>query len=240
MILCLLAPLAAGADRPLRQPVLVELFTSEGCSSCPPADALLAQLAKQADVIVLSEHVDYWNELGWKDPYSQVLFTARQREYSQALHRDDIYTPQMIVNGRAEFVGGDRRRAQQEIDKAEATPGAAVAIDAQGSNRFRVTVRKEASPSNARADVMLAITEDNLSTDVRHGENSGRKLNHTAVVRSLAKIGSLDLRKAVEWSGETTVKPEAAWHPENLRVVVFVQEQSGRRVIGAGAIPLLH
>src|SRR5213594_3831029 len=99
-----------------RGPVLVELFTSEGCSSCPPADALLARLEKsqpvaEAEIIVLSEHVDYWNRLGWRDPFSSVEFTLRQQRYTEGFRRDGAYTPQMVVDGRVEFVGSDERQA---------------------------------------------------------------------------------------------------------------------------------
>src|ERR1700730_7669529 len=122
---------AAGPDG--RVPVVVELFTSEGCSSCPPADAVLAKLARSqpvqnAHVIVLSEHVDYWNNLGWVDPFSSPQFRARQNDYARAFGVESVYTPQMVVNGRAEFVGDDFRRASAEIEKAANQPSATIQL----------------------------------------------------------------------------------------------------------------
>jgi hypothetical protein len=180
-----------------RSPVIVELFTSEGCSSCPPADAVLAQLQQTqpvagVEVITLSEHVDYWNYIGWTDPFSSSAFSARQEIYAKAFgQQDNVYTPQMIVDGQTEFNGSAMNIAREAIAKAARSPKADVRIvipetKAQKDNQkvgLNVSV-KNVPPVNQGdvAEVILAITEDNLSSNVSRGENSGRKLAHTAVL----------------------------------------------------------
>ncbi|MEO7652913.1 MAG: DUF1223 domain-containing protein, partial [Bryobacteraceae bacterium] len=179
---------ALAASDPAPTPVLVELFTSEGCSSCPPADELLIDLEKTqpvpgARIIVLSEHVDYWNRLGWTDPFSSQLFSARQHRYAEALRKDGVYTPQMVVDGQGEFVGSDRRRAVAVIAEAARKTKAPVelACRAEGA-ALKFTVRIPGPPS-ADSDVLLAILENDLQSDVQRGENSGRKIQHRGVVR---------------------------------------------------------
>ncbi|MGH9558624.1 MAG: DUF1223 domain-containing protein, partial [Bryobacteraceae bacterium] len=181
-LILIAAALASGQTRPV---VLVELFTSEGCSSCPPADALLARLPRvisEVEIIPLAEHVDYWNNLGWRDRFSSPLFSARQQDYGRAFRLEDVFTPQMVVNGGAQFVGSDYTRAQQEIRKAASEPEAIVGISTNGS-QARLTVA-HLPPGIRTADVFLAITEDRLETDVAAGENGGRRLRHSGVVRS--------------------------------------------------------
>jgi hypothetical protein len=229
--------------------VVVELFTSEGCSSCPPADALLARLVKTqpvpgAEVIALKEHVDYWNHLGWRDPFSSSLFTARQQAYAQFFRNDSMYTPQMIVDGRAEFVGSAESRARQAIAQAAGAPGTPVhlawAANGAPPDAAKLQVRVEqlrgAAPGDA-AEVYLAITEDNLHSDVAHGENAGRSLNHTAVVRMLERLGQADAQAAIAFSAEPGVTVADGWKRKDLRAVVFVQERGSRRVLGAASIP---
>ncbi|HKG15451.1 MAG TPA: DUF1223 domain-containing protein [Pyrinomonadaceae bacterium] len=231
-----------------RVPVVVELFTSEGCSSCPPADALLARMDEKqpvegAEVIALAQHVDYWNYLGWSDPYSSHELSERQGAYARAFGRDGVYTPQMVVDGRAEFPGGSSDRAFEAIAKAAREPKAEVLLtraDARTKTDapVRLSLRVEKLPKLSdgdAAEVMLAITEGELSSDVSRGENSGRKLKHVGVVRSLAKLGELS---AGAFSTETSVTPDKAWRRENLRAVVFLQERAGRRVVGASSIKL--
>ncbi len=221
-------------------PVLVELFTSEGCSSCPPADALLMRLEKLqpvngAKIIVLSQHVDYWNRLGWTDPFSSALFSRRQNDYADSFGTSGIYTPQMVVDGQAEFVGSDASRAQQAISRAAAQPKAPIiavfTIDAK-SDRAHVRVEVGSIPAGVpldNADVLLAVTEANLSTNVPRGENSGRTLQHTGVVRTLKSLGALAKSKVFE----EDVKLPASWQRKNLSAVVFLQDRSNRRVLGA-------
>src|SRR5581483_366848 len=190
-----------------RAPVIVELFTSEGCSSCPPADAVLAKLERQqpvagAEVIALGEHVDYWNYIGWSDPFSSHLYSEWQRDYARAFNRDGVYTPQMVVDGEAEFIGSNLGKAREAID------------------------------------VMLAITESDLSSSVLRGENAGRKLDHGSVVRQIALITQAESREAKTISSEPIIRLPRDWKRENLRAVAFAQAHNSRRVLGAAAIKL--
>lgn len=218
-------------------PIVVELFTSEGCSSCPPADHLLADLQKQsrpdAELIVLSEHVDYWDFQGWKDPFSAKQFSDRQAQYAQNQISDEVYTPQMFVDGHKGFTGSDSGQAVDEIRNAAKATKIQVHIEqldsAAGSTRFRII-----TGAGKEADLILAITEDGLESKVARGENSGRFLSHTGVVRSLKKIGS---SAGKEVSVETVVSLDPAWKRDKLRAVAFLQRSSGL-IIGAGAVNL--
>ncbi len=233
-----------------RVPVVVELFTSEGCSSCPPADALLARMdatqpVEGAEVIALAQHVDYWNQLGWSDPFSSHELSERQGEYARAFGHDGVYTPQMVVDGRAEFAGGDSDKAFDAIAQAARAPKAEVVLsraDAQTKTDadapVRLGVRVEKSPKLSdgdAADVLLAITEGGLASDVSRGENTGRKLRHVGVVRRLTKLGELG---AGAFSSEASVAVEKGWRRENLRAVVFLQERASKRVVGASSLKL--
>lgn len=229
-------------------PVLVELFTSEGCSSCPPADELLARLEQTqpvagAEIIALSEHVDYWNRLGWADPYSSAEFSERQNSYARAFDADDIYTPQMIVDGRVQFVGSNRDRARQAIAEASRAAKARVDISLRGatvdSANLSISVSDlQSAWAGDSAEVVLAITESGLRSSVSRGENAGRSLNHTAVVRALSSLGSIDSQSR-NFSAEPVVRFERKWKRENLKAVVFVQERASRRVLGATQISMM-
>ena len=237
-------PATAKGDK--RVPVLVELFTSEGCSSCPSADQALEQLQKtqpisKALVIPLSEHVDYWNYIGWSDPFSSGAFSERQRGYARALRLDNIYTPQMVVNGQAEFVGSDRNRAESAIEQAAGGVHADVQLKpvfaAGGSPSLEVRI--ENVPAVRRgdtADVMLAIAEDGLRSSVSRGENAGRKLGHTAVVRQMRSLGAAAAGRP--FTATTAVSIDAKWKRADVSAVVFVQERTGRRVLGVARVSL--
>jgi hypothetical protein len=238
-----------GGDEAKRAPVVVELFTSEGCSSCPPADALLARLDKTqpvggAEIIPLAMHVDYWNYLGWADPFSSHEFSERQGEYAEAYGKDGVYTPQMIVDGVKEFPGGESASALDAVGKAARAPKADVQFTRAASQTeagVRLSVRIENVPKLTEGDaayVLLAVTESGLSSDVARGENSGRRLEHVGVVRRLTNIGGLiDLRGGV-FTAEATVQIEKGWRRENLRAVVFAQERGTRRVLAAASLKL--
>jgi hypothetical protein len=229
-------------------PVLVELFTSEGCSSCPPADELLARLEQTqpvagAEIIALSEHVDYWNRLGWADPYSSAEFSERQNSYARAFDTDDIYTPQMIVDGRVQFVGSNRDRARQAITDASRAAKARVEISLRGatvdSANLAISISDlQSAWTGDSAEVLLAITESGLRSSVSRGENAGRSLHHTAVVRALSSLGSID-SQSKSFSAEPVVRIEEKWKRENLKAVVFVQERASRRVLGAAQISMM-
>ena len=236
----------------VRSPVIVELFTSEGCSSCPPADAVLARLQQTqpvagAEVIALGEHVDYWNYIGWSDPFSSAAFGARQETYARALGQQDrVYTPQIIVDGQTEFNGSAMNKALEAIAKAARSPKADVRIvipetKTQKDNqeiRFNVSVKNVPPVDRGDvAEVILALTEDKLSSNVTRGENSGRKLAHTAVVREMRALGRVDPATKT-FDSEKAIAIADGWKRDDLRVVVFVQERDHRRVLGAAVLNL--
>lgn len=236
------------ADTSKKTPVVVELFTSEGCSDCPPADALLARLQQAqpvsgADVIILEEHVDYWDHQGWADPFSSSDFTRRQNDYAEAFRIYSIYTPQMVVDGRTEFVGSRDGAARQAIAEAARSPKVAVHLRVAGNDKsgvpLEVRIEKLVGATNGnRAEVFMAITENHLHSDVGAGENSGRKLDHNGVVRRLERIGNADPQAVEAFTGQPVVKLSSHWNRSNLRAVVFVQEKSSRHILGAAEIPL--
>jgi len=227
-----------------RTPVVVELFTSEGCSSCPPADALLATLYKNqpvdgADVIALEEHVDYWDDLGWKDPFSSPEWTRRQQEYAGAFRNGSPYTPQMVVDGQAELVGSRERQSEKEISDAAKRAKTPVTVvpngsGADGRTEFSVRVGKLAgSTSGDHAEVWFAVAENNLQSTVTRGENAGEHLRHTSVLRTLRKIGVADASKDESFSSASQVRLDPGWKQENTRLIVFVQERKSRKILGA-------
>jgi hypothetical protein len=223
-------------------PVVVELFTSEGCSSCPPADDVLTRLVATqpvagVQIIALGEHVDYWDRLGWRDAFSSATFSQRQSEYADRVFRSgNIYTPQLVVNGRQELVGSDYRGAVAAISKAAQTGGrlrVSMSIEsaAQASARLRVSTADGASLKGA-ADIWLAVIENDLTTKVARGENGGRTLRHTAVVRSMRHVSSI-ARASSSWSGDVPFTLGPDWNRARVRVVAFVQDHSSREVLGA-------
>jgi len=236
-IMTISAAIAAAEAPPT--PVLVELFTSEGCSSCPPADLLLSRLQQSqpvpgVQVIPLSEHVDYWNQLGWMDRFSSPGLTERQRQYAAVLRGDGVYTPQMIVDGKAGLVGSDRPAALEAIREAARTPKAAVALGC-GGTPSKLFVRVDQGPA-ADADVALVIAENGLQSNVTSGENRGRLMAHAGVARHLTLIGRA--KKGQSFSAEPKLAIEKSWRLENLSAVVFLQDRGSRRILGAGQIAL--
>ncbi|HZD93882.1 MAG TPA: DUF1223 domain-containing protein [Candidatus Sulfotelmatobacter sp.] len=242
VVLCaafLMHPWKSHAGATGRGAVVIELFTSEGCSSCPPADNLLTHLrqdmaGKGIEVIPLGFHVDYWNSLGWKDRFSSAEFSQRQEQYARTLGVDGPYTPQMVVNGKKEFVGSNAGRAQRAITEAAGEPAAVeVGISLNPGNQLGVQVKGSASANGAA--VILAVTEDNLTTQVGAGENNGHELRHTAVVRRLKQIGTV---QEGSFKTDFALKVEKDWKPGDLRAVVFVQQSGPGRVLGAASVPL--
>jgi hypothetical protein len=220
-------------------PVLVELFTSEGCSSCPPADRLLQDLDKQpvagAQLIVLSEHVDYWNHIGWKDPYSSSFFSDRQSAYSNQFGLSSVYTPQMVVDGATEFVGSDSRRANQAFGEARLSQKLPVRISdiSVADGQIRARVQADSLPdslSQGKAEVVAVVALNHAESQVSAGENSGRRLTHVAVVQSLTKIGTVE--KGKDFSQDVHLKLPSGSNASNLRLIAFIQEGPGR-VLGA-------
>ena len=216
-------------------PVVIELFTSEGCSSCPPADALLVDLSHKnppsgTQLILLGEHVDYWNYIGWTDRFSSPAFSERQKSYAKQLHLATVYTPQMVIDGHLQLVGNGAAEVYRDISLAAAEPKPAqVSLQWQSQHKLHIAVQ---APAAERPKVLLAITEDGLSTAVGGGENGGRTLQHAAVVRQLRELG-----KAANGQFETNVDVAAHpdWNPAKLKVVVLVQ-QPGGKILGAASL----
>ncbi len=229
-----------------RTPVVVELFTSEGCSTCPPAEALLIQLETDqpitgAQVIGLEEHVDYWNHDGWVDSYSSPDWTLRQQEYVAKFKGKSPFTPQMIVDGQRQFVGNSARDAQDAIREAAHRAKTQISITAEtpsknDAGRFEVRVGNVAGIADQKAtDVWMAVTEDGLETAVKAGENAGKNLRHAAILRSLHKIGAIPARGSSPFVLNQQVKFKSNWKRENLRIVVFVQQRKTLRILAAAS-----
>jgi len=224
-----------------RQFVIAELFTSEGCSSCPPAEALLKHLSEEqpiegVEIIALEEHVDYWNQLGWTDPFSSRQFSERQEQYASTFHNNGVYTPQLIIDGSAEVVGSRSGEAEEVIRRAAPLPKANLTLQEIGErkNREATFQFKTASLPSAlnshKLELWVAVTERGLQSDVQAGENSGRRLQHAAVVRSLRKVETRDF--AAQFQIPITVQLKGGWKQENLAVIAFLVDSSSRRIIG--------
>jgi len=218
--------------------ILVELFTSEGCSSCPPADELLRRLDQQraiskCQIVVLGEHVDYWDQGGWHDRFSSHEFTDRQQEYARRFSTAGPYTPQMVVDGKREFVGNDSRSLQAALDKARTEPKASVIISSADldGNELRLKLETGAlPPGHRRADLYVAVAENSDETRVQGGENSGRRLQHAAVLRILEKIAKAG-PEGVERATVLHIPKDLS--KDNLRVVAFIQEPGNGAVLGS-------
>lgn len=221
-------------------PVLVELFTSEGCSSCPPADALLEKFDGQPlaglQLIVMSEHVTYWDHDGWKDPNSSSQLTDRQSAYEDALGINTPYTPQIIIDGTGVVQMGDAKQADGIFRKAAETAMIPmrlenVSLDSGNPAVLRARVAADASPENRGAEVYVAVALNRVESQVLHGENGGRRLIHVAVVQQLARVGKLEKGKSFDRQIELKLKPGE--DPRNLRIIAFVQEPGPGKVLGA-------
>ena len=216
---------ASAADR---SGVVIELFTSQGCSSCPAADTFLSELAKRPNVVALAFHVDYWDHLGWKDPYAQAAYSKRQRRYVAALGARYVYTPQMVVDGRFQDVGSDRRRIDLLLYQAAAARKDAPAIELRGD---ALTIGASAVPI-ADAAVWLAYYTSTRANDVPSGENHGRHMATTNVVRALQPLGPYDGKAA-------TLSIDLATAPKDCDgVAVLIQQAGPGRIFAAHAFDL--
>ncbi|MFN8547659.1 MAG: DUF1223 domain-containing protein [Candidatus Eisenbacteria bacterium] len=216
---------------------LLELFTSEGCSSCPAADALLREIEAQGDarVMVLAFHVDYWNSLGWKDAWSDARYSARQRAYAARAGSDRVYTPQLWANGQAEFVGSDRRKAASAIAASlQETPKLRLPLEIVALASGRAEVAIDRTGLEGGEEICLAVTERGLRSKVTRGENAGRELIHPSVVRTFETLPA----------DSPLIDPIAIQLPKDLdrsmaRVVAFVQERRSGRIVAATSLPLV-
>jgi hypothetical protein len=214
-------------------PVVVELFTSEGCSSCPPADEALASISNAAradgvEIVPLAFHVDYWNYLGWSDPFSSAKNSERQRAYAQSLS-GRVYTPQAVVDGRTEMVGSDRTALERAIVESAKRPKAEVTMSARADGRA-VTIDATSRVLAPGAEVLFAVTQARASVDVPRGENGGKKLPHTSIVRAFDTA-----RPDAEHHAHATVTLPESMPREGARVIAIVYDVSTKRVLGVSA-----
>ncbi len=221
----------------LKTHVFVELFTSEGCSSCPPADRVLAQLEREqtnmdAEIITLALHVDYWNYLGWKDEFSSKSYSERQSGYAERFKLDSIYTPQMVVDGQTQFVGSNLGTAQKAISDLAKNQKANIEIS-NANDKLKVKIAD--APAHDDSYVWLAIAEDDLKTNVRRGENGGKTLNHVSVVREMKLLGNLAAADKT-FENETALQLNSNWKKENLNFIVFVQGKESKKVFGVNKL----
>lgn len=246
VVVIALVPLSAEAKDKVsdaaRTPVLVELFTSEGCSDCPPADELLERLDRSQPVagvqlIVLSEHVDYWNHIGWKDPWSSHAYSERQAGYASRFGLDSVYTPQMVVDGRVQFVGSDERRAIAAVETA--AQAQKLSLSLSGAHMLSdgvLAVHVDAAPvasASGSTNVLLAVVDEKDESHVDAGENNGRTLSHVAVLRNLKQVASIRLAKGLSQSIEVAVPRGNG----NLRLIAFAQDGSAGVIRGVASIP---
>ncbi len=211
---------------------VIELFTSEGCSSCPAADALVAKIQKQEElqrVYILSYHVDYWDRLGWKDPYSSADYSARQKQYANWLNLKSVYTPQIVVNGRNQFVGSDEETLRTAIKNGLGSPGEhqLSLVDLKFENgKLKFQYHKDGSENHLA--LMVAIVQKSASSKVRAGENKGRLLSHVQVVRKIHRIvldGISDGKAEMEWP--------TSLNPHDMELTAFIQDQRSGSVYAA-------
>jgi len=218
-----------------KQPVLVELFTTEGCSDCPPADKLLMELEQRqpipnAEIIALGFHVDYFNQLGWVDRFSATEFTARQKRYIKEFKEPDVFTPQIVVDGSVE-ANGPKPTAQAIVQAASSPKPVQVLMERHGDS-LQIHVRGKLQQP---VEAFIAVAEDNLETVIKAGENRGQTLHHVAVVREFQSIGHL---KDDNWTQTVQLKIPSDVVKANAQVVAFLQEEHSGRVVGLSAMKL--
>jgi len=209
-------------------PVVVELFTSQGCSSCPPADALIHDIANdpalRGRVIPLAFHVDYWDSLRWRDPFSSNEWTQRQARYARTMHLNSAYTPQAVVNGTREFVGSNRAALSAALEKASNEKRDEITLTARREGNSLIATIHATVPAND--DLMLAIVEDGVTTKIEHGENAGRTITNDAIVRKLMRVKP----------GQATASIDPAWR--NLSAAAFVQDRATLAIGAATTAPV--
>jgi hypothetical protein len=254
-LLSVLAALAAGglaspgassrAEEPRAAgPVVLELFTSQGCSSCPPADLLLSRLGlderTRGRILPLAFHVDYWNRIGWTDPFSAQEWSARQEAYGRAFGLDGVYTPQLVVNGRVQLNGSDQARALAAIaadlerrSEANITLTARIGSDRPREVSVDVAAEVGATLPRAKLQLLVALFENGLVTPVERGENGGRTLHNDFIVRRLEKAFSLEARAGARGQRTLSLAVRPEWKAENVGVAAFLQDQRSMRIHAA-------
>ena len=236
-VLILFIFILAAINLPAKTPVLVELFTSQGCPSCPEADKVLAQLESTqpvagAEIITLAWHVDSWDTFNWKDEFSSPVFTQRQTIYSRALYINPIYTPQMFVDGTVYFIGSKSDKATKAIANAIKTVKPEINLSMNGE---KLLINIPNVSKHETATVYIAFTESDLVRKIGNGNNAGKTLEHPSVARALQAVGMIDAQ-ASQFKTETILQLQPGWKRENLKIVVFVQENATRKIIAVGRI----
>lgn len=221
----------AGADEPegAASLVVVELFTSQGCNSCPPADAFLGELAQRPDLIALAFHVDYWNYVGWRDPFSSPEASQRQRGYAQSLRRDTVYTPQMIVDGSYDAIGSDRSDVKRKITEARGGDKLQLVVEPTGAGKWIVTFPK--AESDSPATIWLVLYDRQHSTVVKRGENAGATLIEYNIVREFRRVG--------QWDGAELALPVSAYGTDLIEQggAIILQTGETGTILGAAVLP---
>ncbi|HEY4325990.1 MAG TPA: DUF1223 domain-containing protein [Mucilaginibacter sp.] len=209
----------------------VELFTSEGCSSCPPADELVAKIQKEnkdKPVYILAYHVDYWNQLGWKDVFSDADYSKRQKDYANYLHLQSVYTPQIVANGKTEFIGSEEATLRSTIKtNLQKTPMAQLTLNVLTATQSQAAIKYNEEGADKNTALFIAVLQKNAQTKVERGENGGRTLSHVQIVRKLQKA-SLSGN-----SGEVKVALPKGFDAQNWEIVGFLQNTSNGNITGA-------
>jgi hypothetical protein len=249
-LLIVLAVTIQGAAVRARVPVVVELFTSEGCSSCPPADVLLTRLLKEqpvagAEIIPIALHVTYWDQLGWKDPASLAEATSRQQEYGRAVFGvDNVYTPQAVVDGRTELVGSDEGGLRRAIAQAAGLPHAAITVEASAKAPdaivATVVVTRPTNTGGEALRISSFLTEDGLTSVVKRGENGGRTLHNDAVVRRIVTRSEKQLASTGPAMTVEFAKLPADWRRDHLHFIAIVQGEKTYRIYAAAMTEIRH
>ena len=209
--------------------VVMELFTSQGCSSCPPADKLLGMFSKREDVIALSFHVDYWNRLGWKDPFSDPSFSERQRHYASSSGTENVYTPQVIINGEKQMVGSDEDNIEKYVKQYQKLQSSAqIIIDEikTGDNRVLVTCSFKGKFKNAALNI--ALVQNKVTTLIKAGENGGVNFTNYNVVRNFKTINSFSVEK-----NTTTIDLTPGIDKKNMSLILFLQDANSNKIFAA-------
>jgi len=232
--LAMAASPVAAAEGQASQLTVVELFTSQGCSSCPPADELLGDLSKRDDVLALSFHVDYWDYIGWKDPFANPAYTQRQRDYARRFDLSYVYTPQTVIQGAAQEVGSHRGPILGAIERVKKREQVPVTLGHVGKDG-KITVSIPARAVTEEADVLMVVIDRKHETPVKRGENGGRTLKNYNVVRAMRRIGT--------WEGKALQIPATLAdmsYDGGDDCVVLVQSIATGRILGAAKLALRH
>lgn len=214
---------------------VLELFTSEGCSSCPPADAVLAKLSEEykGNVYALGFHVDYWNRLGWKDVFSSADFSKRQHEYANYLHLQSVYTPQVIVNGKTEFVGSEEGPFRNALKASlQKQPNAQLTVSGLKTDKNMASFNYTTTGADKNTVLLIAVLQKSAQTKVERGENGGRTLSHVQIVRELQPV-------AIKGnSGTANVALPHGFNTHDWEIIGLLQNKSTGAVVGAARMAL--